>query len=124
MKARHYFTLHAAEIDVLETGAATGDEFILANYVAVNHLVKSIDMSIIINLDVVMAKRKERLNAVAEAINLSQQNLSILKTGKAKAIRFSTLEALCEYLDCQPGDILEYKRDEADVDKDERNGPT
>jgi len=71
-----------------------------------------------------MAKRKERLNAVAEAINLSQQNLSILKTGKAKAIRFSTLEALCEYLDCQPGDILEYKRDEADVDKDERNGPT
>jgi putative transcriptional regulator len=81
-------------------------------------------MSIIINLDVVMAKRKERLNAVAEAINLSQQNLSILKTGKAKAIRFSTLEALCEYLDCQPGDILEYKRDEADVDKDERNGPT
>jgi len=74
-------------------------------------------MSIIINLDVVMAKRKERLNTVAKAINLSQQNLSILKTGKAKAIRFSTLNALCEYLECQPGDILEFRADEGSDDE-------
>lgn len=64
---------------------------------------------IIINLDVVLAKRKVRSKELAEAINITEQNLSVLKTGKAKAIRFSTLEAICAYLECQPGDILEYR---------------
>ncbi|MGN7864224.1 helix-turn-helix domain-containing protein [Chryseobacterium sp.] len=66
-------------------------------------------MSIIVNLDVVMAKRKMSLNELSEKVNLTLSNLSILKTGKAKAIRFSTLEAICKALDCQPGEILEYK---------------
>lgn len=66
---------------------------------------------IIVNLDVVMAKRKMSLSELAERIDLTPANLSILKTGKAKAIRFSTLEAICKELDCQPGDILEYKED-------------
>ena len=66
-------------------------------------------MSIIINLDVMMAKRKVRSKALAQAIGITDQNLSILKTGKAKAIRFSTLEAICKYLKCQPGDILEFQ---------------
>lgn len=66
-------------------------------------------MPIIVNLDVVMAKRKISLGELAERINLTPANLSILKTGKAKAIRFSTLEAICKELDCQPGDILEYR---------------
>ena len=65
-------------------------------------------MSIIINLDVMLAKRKMRSNELAERIGITTANLSILKTGKAKAIRFSTLEAICDVLDCQPGDILEY----------------
>lgn len=65
-------------------------------------------MSIIINLDVMMAKRKISSGELAERIELTPANLSILKTGKAKAIRFSTLEKLCEVLDCQPGDLLEY----------------
>ena len=65
-------------------------------------------MSIIVNLDVVMAKRKISLGELAERIDLTPANLSILKTGKAKAIRFSTLEAICKELKCQPGDILEY----------------
>ncbi len=65
-------------------------------------------MSIRINLDVEMAKRKISSGALAEKIGITQANLSILKTGKAKAIRFSTLEAICEALGCQPGDILEY----------------
>jgi len=65
-------------------------------------------MSIIVNLDVMMAKRKISLNDLSEKVDLTPANLSILKTGKAKAIRFSTLDALCEKLDCQPGDILEY----------------
>ena len=69
-------------------------------------------MPIIINLDVVLAKRKMKSMALAKMIGITEQNLSILKTGKAKAIRFSTLEAICKYLECQPGDILEYKRDE------------
>ena len=64
---------------------------------------------IIMNLDVMLAMRKMRSNELAERIGLTQANLSILKTGKAKAIRFSTLEAICKALDCQPGDILEYK---------------
>lgn len=66
---------------------------------------------IIVNLDVVMAKRKITLSQLAEKIDLSLPNLSILKTNKAKAMRFSTLEAICKALDCQPGDILEYKED-------------
>jgi len=65
-------------------------------------------MPIIVNLDVMMAKRKMSLNELSEKVNLTLANLSILKTGKAKAIRFSTLEAICKALDCQPGDILEF----------------
>lgn len=68
-------------------------------------------MPIIVNLDVMMAKRKISLNELAGRINLTPANLSILKTGKAKAIRFSTLEAICKELDCQPGDILEYRNE-------------
>lgn len=65
-------------------------------------------MAIIVNLDVMMAKRKMSLNELSEKVELTLANLSILKTGKAKAIRFSTLAAICGALDCQPGDILEY----------------
>ena len=65
-------------------------------------------MPIIVNLDVMMAKRKISLNELSGSVDLTLSNLSILKTGKAKAIRFSTLEAICKALDCQPGDILEY----------------
>ena len=65
-------------------------------------------MPIIVNLNVMMAKRKVSLNELSERVNLTLSNLSILKTGKAKAIRFSTLEAICKALNCQPGDILEY----------------
>ena len=65
-------------------------------------------MPIIVNLDVMMAKRKMSLNELSEKVDLTLSNLSILKTGKAKAIRFSTLEAICKALDCQPADILEY----------------
>ena len=65
-------------------------------------------MSIIVNVDVMMAKRKMSSVELAVKIGITQANLSILKTGKAKAIRFSTLEAICKALDCQPGDILEY----------------
>ena len=68
-------------------------------------------MPIIVNLDVVMAKRKVSSNALAEAIGITPANLSILKTGKARAVRFSTLESLCQVLNCQPGDILEYKEE-------------
>ena len=68
-------------------------------------------MAIIVNLDVMMAKRKISLTELAEKVDLTLANLSILKTGKAKAIRFSTLEAICHELDCQPGDILEYQRE-------------
>lgn len=69
-------------------------------------------MSIIVNLDVMMAKRKISLGELAARIDLTPANLSILKTGKAKAVRFSTLEAICRELDCQPGDILEYRAGE------------
>lgn len=65
-------------------------------------------MAIIVNLDVMMTKRKMSLNELSERVGLTLSNLSILKTGKAKAIRFSTLETICDALDCQPGDILEY----------------
>ena len=68
-------------------------------------------MAIIVNLDVMMAKRKMSLNELSEKVDLTLSNLSILKTGKAKAIRFSTLETLCKVLDCQPADILEYRPD-------------
>ena len=68
-------------------------------------------MAIIVNLDVMMAKRKISLNELSEKVELTLANLSILKTGKAKAIRFSTLSAICGALDCQPGDILEYAGD-------------
>ena len=69
-------------------------------------------MAIIVNLDVMMAKRKMSLNELSEKVGLTLSNLSILKTGKAKAIRCSTLETICNVLDCQPGDILEYVIDE------------
>jgi putative transcriptional regulator len=68
-------------------------------------------MAIIVNLDVMMAKRKMSLNELSEKVGLTLSNLSILKTGKAKAIRFSTLEAICKTLNCQPADILEYVED-------------
>lgn len=67
-------------------------------------------MSIIVNLDVVMAKRKMPSNELAEKIGITPANLSVLKTNKGKAIRFSTLDAICNALDCTPGDILEYKK--------------
>jgi putative transcriptional regulator len=69
-------------------------------------------MPIIVNVDVMMAKRKMSLNELSEKVDLTLSNLPILKTGKAKAIRFSTLEAICKALDCQPGDILEYTEEE------------
>ena len=69
-------------------------------------------MAIIVNIDVMIAKRKMSSQELAEKIGITQANLSILKTGKAKAVRFSTLEAICNALDCQPGDILEYRTDE------------
>lgn len=66
-------------------------------------------MPIIVNVDVMLAKRKIRSKELAEVIGITEQNLSILKTGKAKAIRLATLDAICKHLECQPGDILEYK---------------
>ena len=74
-------------------------------------------MSIIVNLDVMMAKRKISLNELSERVEITPANLSILKTGKAKAIRFSTLEMICKELDCQPGDILEWVKDEVDSNR-------
>lgn len=68
-------------------------------------------MPIVVNLDVMMAKRKMSLNELSEKVGLTLSNLSILKTGKAKAIRFSTLEAICKTLDCQPADVLEYVKE-------------
>ena len=68
-------------------------------------------MPIIVNLDVMLAKRKMRSNELAERIGMTTANLSIRKTGKARAIRFSTLEAICQVLDCQPGDIMEFVKD-------------
>lgn len=69
-------------------------------------------MAIIINVDVMLAKRKMSVTELSERVGITMANLSILKNGKAKAIRFSTLEALCQALDCQPGDILEYRKSE------------
>lgn len=68
-------------------------------------------MPIIVNVDVMLARRKMRLNTLAELVGITQQNLSVLKTGRAKAIRFSTLERLCEVLDCQPGDLLSHEKE-------------
>ena len=69
-------------------------------------------MPIIVNLDVEMAKKKISLNELSERVGITPANLSILKTGKAKAVRFSTLEAICRALDCQPGDVLEYSEEQ------------
>jgi putative transcriptional regulator len=69
-------------------------------------------MPIIVNLDVMMARRKMSLNELSEKVDLTLSNLSILKTGKAKAIRFTTLDAICNALNCQPGDILEYREND------------
>ena len=69
-------------------------------------------MGIIINIDVMLAKRKMSVTELSEKVGITMANLSILKNGKAKAIRFSTLESICQALDCQPGDILEYRRDD------------
>lgn len=68
-------------------------------------------MAIIINIDVMLAKRKMSVTELTEAVGITMANLSILKNGKARAVRFSTLESICEALDCQPGDILEYKKE-------------
>lgn len=79
-------------------------------------------MPIVVNLDVMMAKRKISLGELAERMDITPSNLSILKTGKAKAIRFSTLMSICHHLECQPGDILEYRPDESDFpDEKEQN---
>ena len=71
-------------------------------------------MAIIVNLDVQLARRKMKLNQLSEQVGISVQNLSVLKTGKARAIRFSTLDKLCEVLECAPGDILEHRPDGPD----------
>lgn len=78
-------------------------------------------MSIIINIDVMLARRKLPVGKLADIIGISPANLSVLKNGKAKGIRFSTLEAICQALDCQPGDILEYRPDEEGfIDEEDR----
>jgi putative transcriptional regulator len=69
-------------------------------------------MAIVMRLDVMLAKRKIRSNALAEAIGITESNLSLLKSGKVRGVRFATLEAICRFLDCQPGDLLEYVPDE------------
>ncbi|EGA68357.1 hypothetical protein VISI1226_08759 [Vibrio sinaloensis DSM 21326] len=73
-------------------------------------------MAIVINLDVMLAKRKMRSNELAKLVGITEQNLSVLKNGRAKAVKLATLEAICKHLDCQPGDILEYapQHDEAE----------
>lgn len=76
-------------------------------------------MPIIINIDVMLAKRKMSVTELSERVGITMANLSILKNGKAKAVRFSTLEALCRALDCQPGDILEYAPDESEEANDD-----
>lgn len=82
-------------------------------------------MKIIVNIDVMMAKRKISAGDLSERIGITQQNLSVLKNGRAKAIRFSTLMALCHELNCQPGDLLEFRDDDVTEDDlyDESNGP-
>lgn len=73
-------------------------------------------MAIIINLDVMLARRKMRSRELAERIGITEQNVSLLKSGKVKGVRFETLERICEVLDCQPGDLLEYRRAPQDAD--------
>lgn len=75
-------------------------------------------MSIIVNLDVMLARRKIKLQDLADHVGITVQNLSILKTGKAKAIRFSTLDAICKFLECQPGDILEHLPNQKETTED------
>lgn len=72
-------------------------------------------IAIVVNLDVMLAKRKMKLNDLSVAVGVSVPNLSVLKTGKAKAVRFSTLEAICRVLDCQPGDILEFRPEKGEA---------
>lgn len=76
-------------------------------------------MAIIIELDVMLAKRKMKLNELAQAVGITPQNLSVLKSGRAKAVRFSTLDAICQTLQCQPGDILLFEEDEQTRNDDE-----
>ena len=71
-------------------------------------------MPIVVRLDVMLARRKVRSKTLAQAVGITEANLSLLKSGKVKGLRFSTLEAICDYLDCQPGDILEFERGEAE----------
>ena len=80
-------------------------------------------MAIIINIDVMLAKRKMSVTELSERVGITLANLSILKNGKAKAIRLSTLEAICKALDCQPGDIIEYKSDEAEGNNKSQSSP-
>ena len=68
-------------------------------------------MPIVVNLDVMLAKRKKRSNELAQFVGITEQNISLLKSGKVKGVRFSTLEKICEYLDCQPGDLLAYEQE-------------
>ena len=79
-------------------------------------------MPIIVNVDVMLARRKMQSKELAEQLGITPANLSILKTGKAKAIRFSTLDAICKYLDCQPGDILEFRPNSAETSSDTETG--
>ncbi|EGA64831.1 helix-turn-helix domain-containing protein [Vibrio brasiliensis] len=72
-------------------------------------------MAIVINLDVMLAKRKMRSNELAKLVGITEQNLSVLKNGRAKAVKLATLEAICKHLDCQPGDILEYAPSETEA---------
>jgi putative transcriptional regulator len=74
-------------------------------------------MAITVRLDVMLAKRKVRSNELARAVGITEANLSLLKSGKVKGVRFATLEAICKYLDCQPGDLLEYEPDEIEQDQ-------
>ena len=78
-------------------------------------------MPIVVNVDVMLARRKMRLNTLAELVGITAQNQSVLKTGRAKAIRFSTLERLCEVLECEPGDLLAYEKGAAEGLKSEAN---
>jgi putative transcriptional regulator len=71
-------------------------------------------MTIVVRLDVMLARRKVRSKTLAQAVGITEANLSLLKSGKVKGLRFSTLEAICDYLDCQPGDILEFERGEVE----------
>ena len=81
-------------------------------------------MPIVVNVDLMLARRKMRLNTLAEKIGITPQNLSVLKTGRAKAIRFSTLEMLCAALDCQPGDLLAFERDPSPAPMDNPATPS